>query len=103
MRATYLLALSEAWSVQPKWMQAIMAMGKSRKSRVPRFSIGFTSMLVYVKEMTGLSRLRSYLLADTQNGMEQGLKHRQDVRRAADAFATAAVSDELLVLIMELL
>jgi hypothetical protein len=32
--------------------------------------------------------------------MEQGLKRRQDVRRAADAFATA-VSDELLVLIVE--
>jgi hypothetical protein len=33
--------------------------------------------------------------------MEQGLKRRQDVRRAADVFATAAVSDELFVLIME--
>jgi hypothetical protein len=70
-------------------MQAIMAMGKSRKLCVPRFSIGFTSRSVYLKEMTGLSRIRSYLLY-TQNGMEQGLKRRQDVRRAADAFATAA-------------
>jgi hypothetical protein len=82
-------------------MQAIVAMGKSRKSRLPRFSTGFTSKSVYLKEMMGLSRLRSYLLADTRNGMEQGLKRRQDVRRAADAFATAAVSDELLVLIMK--
>jgi hypothetical protein len=40
------------------------------------------------------------LFADTQNGMEQGLKCRQDVTCAADAFATAA-SDELLVLFME--
>jgi hypothetical protein len=40
------------------------------------------------------------LFADTQNGMEQGLKRRQDVTCAADAFATAA-SDELLVLIVE--
>jgi hypothetical protein len=40
------------------------------------------------------------LFADTQNGMEQGRKRRQDVRRAADALATA-VSDELLVPIIE--
>jgi hypothetical protein len=40
------------------------------------------------------------LFAYTQNGMEQGLKRRQDVTCAADAFATAA-SDELLVLIVE--
>jgi hypothetical protein len=38
------------------------------------------------------------LFADTQNGMEQGLKRRQDVRRAADAFETA-LSDELLDLL----
>jgi hypothetical protein len=28
------------------------------------------------------------IFADTQNGMEQGLKRRQDVRRSADALAT---------------
>jgi uncharacterized membrane protein (UPF0127 family) len=73
-----------------------MAMGKSRKSRVPRFSIGFTSRS---KEYDGAFKVE-VLIADTQNGMEQGLKRRQDVRRSADALATA-VSDELLVLIME--
>jgi hypothetical protein len=36
--------------------------GKSRKSRVPNFFIGFTSRSVYLKEMTGLSLFRSYLL-----------------------------------------
>jgi hypothetical protein len=40
------------------------------------------------------------LFADTQNGMEQGRRRRRDVKRAADALATA-VLDELLSLIME--
>jgi hypothetical protein len=36
--------------------------GEKQKSRVPRFSIGFTSRSVCLKEMTGLSLFRSYLL-----------------------------------------
>jgi hypothetical protein len=65
---------------------------------VPRVSIGFTSRSVCLKETTGLARLIKVLFADTQNGMEQGLKRRQDVRRAADAFETALL-DELLDLL----
>ena len=43
-------------------IEAAMAMGQSRRSRVPRFSIRFTARSVYLQEMTGLSRLRFYLL-----------------------------------------
>jgi hypothetical protein len=55
---------------------------------------------MYLQKLTGLSMLRSYLFADTQNGMEQGRGRRRDVKRAADALATA-VSDYLLSLYME--
>jgi hypothetical protein len=55
---------------------------------------------MYPQKTTGLSRLRSYLLTDTQNGMERGRRRHRDVKRAADALATD-VSDELLSLIRE--
>jgi hypothetical protein len=81
-------------------MQAGMAMGKSRRSHVQRFSIGFISRSMYPQKTMGLSRLRSYLLTDTQNGMERGRRRHRDVKRAADALATD-VSNELLSLIRQ--
>jgi hypothetical protein len=61
----------------------------------------FTSRSVHVSKGDYGAFKVKVLFADTQNGMEQGLKRREDVvRRAADALATA-ISNELLVLIME--
>jgi hypothetical protein len=85
--------------VQPNTDAGCYGNGKEQKNARAKICLWIYLELSVSKGDDGALKVK-VLFADTQNGIEQDSKRGQDVRRAADALATA-VSDELLVLIMK--